>query len=293
MTIAAPSNPYLVNWASARLLDFPCRGVSTGAVNIPVGTPMMPGVTAGTNVGILIPVTAGSNANMLGLLAEPHLYSSTPTPPGSLDATYQTSTQFFSVGALAGFGGTVLGSASVSGVGGPFPSHKLDLADTAVIVKMDYAISDASSFTVTTATSSTVIANSNFQASFDGAVIYFSAGTAIGEIGQVKSSIGSTSATLVSALTTNFVAGDTMVIINPLFYAAPTFLINSQTVATKIDTNPAAGTITAVNLANFIVQNGLINRLDPKIYHNAQKQNALAQLGFYSFLAMQQTAFHP
>lgn len=253
---------------------------------------MMVGATAGTNLGIAIPITS-SGVGLIGLLAEPHLYSSTPTPPGTLDATYQTLGQFFPLAGFDGRGGTYLGAVSVSGVGGPFPSHPIQLLDTLTAVKMDYAIADATSFTVTTASSSTVMTTNTFQAGLDGAFAYYSAGTAIGQLGLIKSSIASTSATLVGALTTNFVAGDTVVLINPLFYATPTFLINSATVPTKIDTNFAAGTGTAVTLANWISVNGLINRLDPKIFHNSQKLNSLNQLGFVAYLGFQQSIFHP
>lgn len=287
MSIAAPSNPYVVNYADMRALDFP---VSGAGANIPVGTPMMPGVTAGTNLGVLIPVTASSVADALGLLAEPHIFSGVNS---SGDATTATLVQWFPVGAFAGVGGTILGQASVSGVGGPFPSHKINLFDTLTAVKLDYAISDATAFTVTTASSSTVMTTNTFQAGLDSSFAYYSAGTAIGELGFIKSSINATSATLVSALAVNFAAGDTVVLINPLFMALQTLLVNSATVPTKIDTNFAAGTATVVCLANFIVQNGLWNRLDPKIFHKSQNLNKLNQLGFVQYAAFQDTIFHP
>lgn len=286
MAVAAPSIPHVINYADMRALDFP---VSGAGANIPIGTIMMPGVTAGTNAGVLIPCTATSVADGLGLLAEPHIFSGVNS---SGDATTATLVQWFPIGAFAGLGGTTLGVASVSGVGGPFPSHKINLFDTLTAVKMDYAVADASSMTITHS-SSTVIGQTSAQAGYDSAFIYFTAGTAIGELGFIKSSIASTSFTLSSALTVDYAASDTAILINPLFNALPTILINSATVAPKIDTNPAAGTVTAATLANFISQNGLVNRLDPKIYHKTQNLNKLTQLGFFAYLAFQDTIFHP
>lgn len=286
MSVTAPSIPYVVNYADMRLLDFPISGAGS---NIPIGTPIMPGVTAGTNDGVGIPITASSSADAIGLLAEPHIFAN------SGDATTSTLVQWFPIGSFAG-NNSLLGTLGAAGLSaqGYLPSHKLDLLDTFVAVKMDYALSDATSFTVTTASSSTVMTTSTWAAAYDSGFVYFIAGTAIGQLGFIKSSIASTSATLVSALAVNFVAGDQTVVILPLFATIlPTILVNSTTVAPKIDTNYATGTVTAGNMANFIVQNGLINRLDPKIYHKAQNLNKLTQLGFFSYLAFYDTVFHP
>ena len=289
MAVASPSQPYVVNYADMRALDFPCQPAANAAANIPIGTMMMPGVTAGTNDGVCIPVTASSSADAIGLLAEPHINGQ------SGNATTQTLVQWFPIGALSG-NNYLLGVAGSVGLSaqGWLPSHKLDLIDTFVGVKMDYAIADASSFTVTTATSSTIIANGSCAAAYDSAFVYFSAGAAIGELAFLKSSSASTSFTLVSALNVNFATGDTMVIILPLFATIlPTILINSASVPQKIDTNVATGTVTAGNMANFISINNLVNRLDPLTYHKSQKLNLLSQLGFFSYFAFYDTVFHP
>lgn len=282
-----PALNKVVNWAAQReFILFPVSGAGS---NIPAMTPLMPGVTAGTNIGVLIPITATSNADAVGLLEALHSNSVQG------DATYSSAIQWFPTEGFAG-SQNVLGSPAI--YPNPLPTDRVCLFDTATVVQMDYAITAAltgiaaTSKTVTSMTGSTQINNTSFSGTYDTGWVYFSAGTALGQLGMFKSSVSSTSATLIAALTTTPVAGDTMILIRPLFHALPTFLVNNTTVPTLLDTNPADGSGTAAQIASFINRNGNFNRLDPKIFNNTQKLNNLTTLGFTAFMCFQDTIFH-
>lgn len=276
---AAPAVTTVVNYADARELAFP---VSGAGANIPQGTLMMPGATAGLNLGILIPVTAASNHLGIGVLNEAHNFAA------SGDALNATLVQWF---AQAGFDSNnyLLGNKTTGG--GPFPSHKCDLFDTAVLVKVSY--NQASTMAVASATT-TAITITNEITLKDGAFDYINAGTAVGELAFVTIS-NAGSDTLVSAtpLTVAPDSSSKLTQILPLFYQLLIWKVNTTTVSTLLDSTAAVGTGRASVIANFININGLSSRLDPKIFHNTQGLNSVASLDFYSYLAMQDSAFHP
>ncbi len=274
---AAPAVTSVVNYADARELAFPVSGAGS---NVPVGTILMPGVTLGTNAGVLIPCTAASNADAVGILNEAHNYAA------SGDALVATLTQWFEIG---GFNSNnYLFGVKASG-GGPFPSHKVDLFDTAVLVKMSY--NQASTMAVASQSTTTVTITSEITGK-DSGFLYINAGAGIGQLLFITQS-NSGSDTISTAPTVALTSTSKLTQILPLFYNLPVWLVNTTTVSTLLDSTAAAGTGRADIIANFININGLSNRLDPKIYNNAQGLNSVAQLDFYSYLAMQDTGFHP
>lgn len=276
---AAPAVTSVVNYADMREIGFP---VSGAGANIPVGTIMMPGVTLGTNAGVLIPCTAASNADAIGILNEAHNYAA------SGDALTTTLAQWFPE---AGFdSNNYLLGVKGSG-GGPFPSHRVDLFDTAVLVKVSYW--QGSTMAVASYSSPTVTITSEVTGK-DSGFLYINAGTGIGQIGFITIS-NSGSDTLVSAtpLTVALDSTSKLTQILPLFYNLPVWKINSTTVSTLLDSTAAAGTGRGDIIANFININGRVDRLDPKLYHNYQGLNSVSQLDFYSYIAMQDTGFHP
>lgn len=274
---AAPAVTSVVNYTDMRELAFP---VSGAGANIPVGTIMMPGATLGTNSGVLIPATAASNFLGLGVLNAPHNYAA------SGDALISTLTQWF---AQSGFDSNqyLLGN-KLSG-GGPFPSHGIDLFDTAILVKMSY--NQASTMAVASYSNVTVTITSEVTGK-DSGFLYINAGTGIGQLLFIAQS-NSGSDTISSAPTVALDNTSKLTQILPLFYDLPVWKINSTTVSTLLDSTAAAGTGRAAVIANFININGLSNRLDPKVYNNAQALNSVAQLDFYSYLAFQNSIFHP
>ena len=276
---ASPAVTSVVNYSDARELAFP---VSGAGANIPIGTIMMPGVTLGTNAGVLIPCTAASNADAIGILNAPHNYAA------SGDAITTTLAQWFEIG---GFDSNsyLLGN-KIAG-GGPLPSHKCDLFDTAVLVKVSY--SQASTMAVASYSSPTVTITSEITGK-DSGFLYINAGTGIGQLAFITIS-NAGSDTLVSAtpLTVALDSTSKLTQILPLFYNLPVWLINTTTQSTLLNSTAAVGTGRADIIANFIRINGLSNRLDPKIFHNWQGLNLVGSLDFYSYLAMQDTGFHP
>ncbi len=276
---AAPAVTSVVQYADMRELAFP---VSGAGANIPVGTLMMPGVTLGTNAGVLIPITAASNTDCIGVLNEAHNYAA------SGDALTTTLAQWF---ASAGFdSNNYLFGVKASG-GGPFPSHRVDLVDTAVLAKVSYY--QASTMAVASYSSPTVTITSEITGK-DSGFLYINAGTGVGQLAFITVS-NSGSDTLVSAtpLTVALDSTSKLTQILPLFYTLPVWKINSTTVSTLLDSTAAVGTGRAMVIANFININGRVDRLDPKLYHNAQALNSVSQLDFFSYLAIQNTGFHP
>lgn len=276
---AAPAVTSVVNYADARELVFPVSGAGS---NIPVGTLMMPGVTAGTNIGVLIPVTATSNADCIGILNEAHVYAA------SGDALTTTLAQWF---APAGFdSNNYLQGVKGSG-GGPFPSHRIDLLDTATLIKVSY--SQASTMAVASYSAPTVTITNEITLK-DSGFLYINAGTGIGQIGFITiSNSGSDTLVSATALTTALDSTSKLTQILPICYYLPVWKVNSTTASTFLDSTAAVGTGRAAVMANFININGRVDRLDPKLYHNAQNLNSVSQLDFYSYLAVQNTLFHP
>lgn len=268
----------VVNYDSKRELLFPVSGVGA---NIPVGTVMIPGATLGTNNGVLIPCTATSNLHGVGLLNEAHVYGN------SGDALMTALIPWYP---LAGFkGGSTLLGAVQNSQAQYWPSHPVDLFDTAVLVKMSYNL--ASTMAVASyATTSITITNeiTGKDSGFD----YINAGTGIGQLAFITVS-NSGSDTILVAPTVALDNTSKLTQILPLFYQLPVWKINSTTQPTTIDSTAAVGTGRASIMANFIQKNGDSFYLDPYTFSNAQGLNLLAQLDFYSFLAMQSTAFHP
>lgn len=244
--------------------------VSGAGANIPVGTILMPGATGGTNLSILIPATATSNARCIGLLNELHKFSA------SGDATTATLVDWFYPGQL-GTGNTA------------FPSHPVELFDNAVTVRYDYSL--ASTVAVASASSATLTITS-FEANFDGGWVYVNAGTGIGQILFVASS-SSGSCVLTSAATTQLDSTSKLTKVLPHFYETPVWLVNTTTAPTQLNSTAAAGTGRAVTLAQMIQRNGIEQRLNPKSHHNNSGLNSLNQFALYAFMCMQNTAFTP
>lgn len=275
MAVQAPTT-YVVNWADFRALAFPVSGAGS---NIPVGTGLMRGVTGGTNKGVLIPFTASSNAHCLGLLAGPHIYSQ------SGDALTASLTQWFPLPAVSGTS-SLMNTPIVSN---SYPSHPVDLVDTATVVKMDYDLTTAIAVVSNTTTS---IVITSFEDDFDSGFIYVNAGTGVGQLLTVKSSSSGT-LTMYTTPTTGLDSTSRVSKILPLFEDTVVWTVNSTTAPTTIGGTAAVGTGRAVNIANFISINGLSSRLDPKIYNQTNSLNSVGSLAIYSYLGMVDSAFHP
>lgn len=270
------ASTYVVNYADMRDLGFPVSGAGS---NIPVGTLLMRGATGGTNKGVLIPVTASSNAHGLGVLNGAHNFGA------SGDATTSTLVQWFPVSAFDG-SSYLLGNKLT---GGPYPSHPVDLFDTMTAVKVDYDLT--TTIAVASATTTTVVVTS-FEDNYDGGFIYVNAGAGIGQLEFVQAS-SSGNITIPATPTVALTSSSKLTKIQPLFLDTIVWTVNTTTAPTIIGGTAAAGTGRAVNLANFISLNGLSTRLDPKIYNNAQGLNNVTGLNFYSYLGLVDTAFHP
>lgn len=270
---------FVVNYVDAREILFPVSGAGS---NIPVGTLLMKGATGGTNKGVLIPVTASSNASGVGILNEPHIYGAS----GDALTAGSTLTQWFPISAFTG-GGTLFNAASVTGSNGTYPSHRVELYDSSVVCKVDYDLTTAIAWASGSGTSQVV---TSFEDNYDGGFLYTNAGIAIGQLNFVQASSSGT-ITMV-APTVQFTTTSRFTKIQPLFLDTLVWTVNTTTNPTIIGGTAAAGTGRAVNLANFININGLSNRLDPKIYNNTVSLNTVSQLGFYSYLNLVDTVFH-
>lgn len=272
----------VVNQANIREILFPVSGAGS---NIPTGTLMMPGVTAGTNIGVLIPITAASNQEVIGVLNGNHTFAS------SGDALTTTLNQWFP---LAGFNGSSF-LAGVANAATPlaYPSRQVELCDTSVLVKVSYSL--ASTMAVASfSPGAQTITITNETTLKDSAFDYFNAGTAVGELAFVTIS-NAGSDTLVTGTPLTIAPDNTTKItqILPLFYSLVVWKANSATVSTLLDSTAAVGTGRALVVANYISLNGDSFRLDPKTFHNRQGLNLVSNLDFYSYVALNDSAFHP
>ena len=243
--------------------------VSGAGANIPVGTLMMPGVTAGTNDGVAIPITASSNDDVIGVLADKHIFAN------SGDATQSTLVSWFQNG--------VIGSGNTA-----FPSHLVELCDNGVILRVDYSL--ASTVAVASATT-TVLTITSEAAGQSSSYVYVNAGTGIGQLGFIASS-ASGSLTLTSALTTTLDSTSKLTKILRYFYKTPIWLVNTTTNPTLLDSVAGNGTGAAQILGSFMQRNNTEERLDPKAHHGLTKLNSLTVFVLYAKLMLLDTAFH-
>lgn len=243
--------------------------VSGAGSNIPVGTLMMPGVTNNTNEGVAIPITATSNAYVLGVLVEKHNFSA------SGDATQATLVSWFPNGQL-GSGNT------------QFPSREIELCDNGVILRVDYSL--VSTVAVASATT-TVLTITSEVAGLGGGFVYVNAGTGIGQLGFIKQSAAG-SQTLTSALTTTLDSTSKLTKVLRHFYRAPIWLANTTTVPATLDSVAGNGSGVANILGAYMQRNNTEERIDPLAHHNLQKLNSLTTFVLYAKLVMFNTAFH-
>jgi hypothetical protein len=253
--------------------------VSGAGSSIAAGALMMPGATSDTNEGVAIPFTASSNARALGVLVEPHNYAF------SGDATQATLVQWFQVG--AGLGSSYAPGGSVT-PGNPYPSRRIELFDTAIMIRVDYA---AGAVAVASATTTDWTITSETQGQ-GGSFAYVNGGVGVGQLAFIwKTSSGHMFP--VTALTTTLTSTSTLTKILRHFYQTPIWKVSSATAPTTLDSVAGDGTGKACVLGSFIQRNNMEDRLDPKIFHNMQSLNGLAVLNFYSLLQVTDTAFHP
>lgn len=246
--------------------------VSGAGANIPLGTPLMRGATGGTNKGVLIPVTATSNAHVVGLLGEKHVYGS------SGDALTATLVSWFAQNGQ-------LTSGNVS-----FPSHPIEWLDTGVVARVEYSL--ASTVAVASASSTSIVVTS-FEDNFDGGFLYVNAGTGIGQLFFVQASSSGT-ITIPAAPTVALDTTSKLTKIMPYFLDTPVWKINTTTQPTTIDSTAATGTGRAVCLGSFIQKgDGIAQTLDPKAYSGATGLSAITQLVFWSYMNLIDTVFHP
>lgn len=247
--------------------------VNGSGVDVPAGTLLMKGTGAGSDtasLSTLIPVTASSNAHVVGVLGDLHKFSVVG------DATTQTLKNWYP------------GFASQN-----VPSHDVDLIDTVHMVRVPYSLS-STGISVTSVSGSDLVYNiGTVEANLDGGFIYINAGSGVGQLGFIKASATNTSISIISALTTVGTSSSKLIKILPLFYDTPIWKVNSTTFGTMLDTTGAAGTGRAVVLGNFISVNGVESRLDPKAYHNSQGLNSVGALDIYAYVGLVDTAFHP
>lgn len=254
----------VINELKTRIIQLPIHS----AVDLKVGSMLMPGITAETDLGTLIVNTAASNDNAIGVLAEPFSYASS----GS-----------------ALVDGTVDWFASAGGSDIVYPSRQVNLFDTLTMVKVDYDLTSYASVVSDVAGTITI---TNLEDNIDTSFLYCAAGTGIGQIGFIKTSAAGSCA-LTSDLTTPLDNTSKVVKILRLFHTLAVWTVPSATSATKLGTTAAAGTGRIINLQNYISQNGASVRLNPKSHHNIQGLNALTQFSLFSNVAIVNAGVHP
>lgn len=247
----------------SRLMLLPVSGAGS---DVPAGTLMMPGVTVDVNIGVLIPITATSNARAVGIMSGLHDFSVTG------DCTYVTT----SVDWFAPYAN-------------PERAKKVQLLDNCTVIKADYDLA-ATGISVASATS-TVITITNYEDEREDAFFYVRAGTGIGQVLFIGASAAG-SATLNTASSTTLDSTSRLVSILPFFYETPVWLVHTATVGNKLASTAAVGTGRAVVLSRNMVRNGLDEQLNNLSHHNLTGLNSLAQLNFYSLMSVINTAWH-
>ena len=271
----------VVNYADKRELRFP---VSGAGANLPVGTLLMPGVSAGTNVGVLIPITAASNANVLGVLNAPHNYAA------SGDALTATLTQWFPLDGFAGASylqGNIISPTAIN-----FPSHAVDLIDTAVLTRVSYNLTTTAMPVASYVAASTTLTITNEITGKDSAFDYINAGPGAGQLAFVTVS-NAGSDTIATGFATAPTAASYVTQVLPLFYRLPVWKVNTTVVPNTFDSTAAVGTGRALMVANFISLNGDVFSLDPYVFNGRSGLNSLAAFDLFTYCALQSSAFHP
>lgn len=238
--------------------------------NIAAGAVVIAGSTDGTNTGVAINggTDAGASGKpIVGFLNDKHVFAT------SGDATTATLVNWF-----APYGGTTDATA---------PSHKVELLMNATIAQMDY---DLTSTVAVASATSTVLTITSAEAALDGGFVYVNAGVGIGQLCFIASSTTS-DLTVSSAMGTTCTSTSKLTKILRHFHRLPVFVAATTTAPTLLNSTAAVGTGRAVNLGSYIVRNGLIDRLDPKAFHNTTGLNSISSLRFFSHLQFQNTVF--
>lgn len=247
--------------------------VSGAGSNIPPGTPMFRGTTAGTNAGVLIPITASSNTRCVGLLVAQHNFTNMG------DATTATVVNWY-----PGYGGLVTSTA---------PAQEIQLLDVMTLVNMDYSLT-TTGIAVTSGTTSLITIGS-LQTTYpdDGGWAYFNAGTGLGQLGFIKRRTAGDASYTVDTVTTAADNTTKITHVLPLLIDLPIFVVNTTTQATILDSANTVGSGRAVNLRQLIQRGDKIDDLDPKTFSNMQSLNSQNRFALRAQLAFIDTVFHP
>ncbi len=230
------------------LRQFPVTGAGA---NILEGAVLMPGVSAGTNLGALIPA-ATTCAKAVGILAEPH--NITSGSPLNADADPAA--------------GTVYGPSS-SNNGSLHPIYMFE-PGAEVAGEMDQ--SSSGYLSVASATATTILVTS-IEQDLDGSWGYVVSGTGVGQVFYVVTSIDGT-LTIKSALTTQLDSTSKIILMRRRTYN----LIDISSDATKIKSNADDGAWPVEIIRNefkYAGAEGWID-LDPTAHHNFQLKTRIA-----------------
>jgi hypothetical protein len=226
----------------------------------------MPGVTAETDDGVLINVTATGVNDLVGVLIELHNYGA------SGDALVNGTVPWFTVKA----GNTQA------------PARDVEFLDTATLVRVPYSFTD----TMTAVSSSgTTVTVTSLEDNIDTGWLYVVSGTGLGQL-EFMAQSSSGSAVTATAFGTALDTTSLMIKILPLYHQLVKYDIATATVETKLGTDAAVGSGRFNIILNHIVRNGLDEILNPSQHDNLTGLNTLASVGFYALGCFANSQFH-
>lgn len=256
----------VIHSMASRLVKVP---IYTADANLFQGALIMPGATAETDDGVGINVTASSNADAIGVLAE--LHDDAKSDKALVDGTVP----WYFVDAA--------NSREEA------PARLVELIDAYALCRLRYDLDDTMAVA---SASTTTITITSLENNIDTGFLYVVGGTGVGQIEFIATS-ASGSCVLPTAFATQVDSTSTVIKILPLYHDVLKWDIATATDFTKIGTDAAVGTGRALILDRRIVRNGLDEHLDPHIHGGLTGLNSLAAFELYAVAQILDTAFHP
>ena len=263
----------VINSLKSRLIRLPIHS----GTDVPSGTLLIKGPTAATDLGTAIVAAANNANNIVGMLAEPHIYS---VNGSALVAGAQHSAVISGATGAAWF-------APQGGNSQIFPSRQIEVCTGLNMARIDY---DLTGVQVTNSSGTTVTVGS-LEDNIDTSFLYASAGEAIGQLRFVDTAAAGSCTTAV-AFTTMTAAGYIVKVL-PLLHTLFSIKVNSTTVSTKFDNVAAAGTGRFVQVERHILRNGNDEMLDPYTHGNLSGLSSLNQFALYGVVVFSDTIFQP
>jgi hypothetical protein len=239
----------IVKYGNDNVTNLPCTGAGS---DIPAGTLLRPGVTAGTDFGALIPVVANTTAGAyaIGILREKHVYAT-------------------------------VGDATNAGL--KFPRHPVQLIVPGRVCRLYY--DPTVLITCTQTVTTTTLTLTSLEDDIDGSFLYVQSGLGAGQTNYLTAAAAG-SCTLKAAFGISLDTTSKLIKIVRRFHK----LVGLNADGTMLGSYAAVGVHTVTVIDSFIERNGDLVQLDPTKHDALTGLNSLRSIKFAADIMFRNTS---